>query len=101
MTKGKVFTFTIGIIDPFKDRKAADWAVRFISKLPGLVGVHPDADYTILIFDTLDNAILSRARFTETGNDAGYYIMNAEIQDDGLLVIRSAAYDIRTGGMVK
>lgn len=94
---GKFFAFVIGVIDPFRDREAADRAVEFIKKLPGLVGVHPNADYTVLVFDTLENAITSRAIYTETGNQAAYIIMNAEIGNDGVLMIQSPAYDSRDG----
>lgn len=89
-----VYMFAIGVIDPFIDLKAADAAVTFIKKLPGFVAVHPDITYTLLCFDTLENAIKSRGIWTETGNEAGRYIMNAVIdQDKGMLTVNDPAWD--------
>lgn len=94
----KVFVFAIGAIDPFQDRKAADAAVKFIKTLPGLVAVHPDREYTLLCFDTIGHAIYSWGMWTETGNGAGRYIMNA-IADrkKGELLVKSAAWDSQGG----
>ena len=75
-----VYLFSIGIIDPIRNRKAANRAVKFIKTLPGLVAVHPNPEYTLICFDTLDNAIRARARYTETGNQAGRYILEAEME---------------------
>lgn len=89
-----VYLFAIGIIDPVRNRKAADRAIKFIKTLPGFTAIHPDIEYTLLCFDTLDNAIRARARYTETGNQAGRYILEAEMeQKEGLLKIRKPAYD--------
>ena len=94
MKSGRVYLFAIGIIDPIRKRKAADRAVRFIKTLPGLAAVHPNPEYTLLCFDTLDNAIKSRARYTETGNDAGRYIMEGEIEEStGTLIVKDIAFD--------
>ena len=89
-----VYLFSIGIIDPIRNRKAANRAIKFIKTLPGLVAVHPNPEYTLICFDTLDHAIRARARYTETGNQAGRYILEAEMeQKEGLLKIRKPAYD--------
>lgn len=88
----KVFVFAVGAIDPFEDREAADRAVEFIRTLPGFVGVHPNMEYTLLCFDTLEHAQISRGMWTETGNVAGAHIMHGEImQDDGTLFIGEPA----------
>lgn len=90
----KVYTFAIGIIDPVRNRKAADRAVKFIKTLPGFTAIHPDIEYTLLCFDTLDNAIRARARYTETGNQAGRYILEAQIEKEkGLLKVEKPIYD--------
>lgn len=91
----KVYVFAIGNIDPINHRKAAKRAVEFITRLPGFKAVHPhNPDGTLLCFDTLDNAIRSRARYTETGNVAGRYIMEGTVDaDKGLLTIEKVAYD--------
>lgn len=89
-----VYLFSIGIIDPIRNRKAANRAVKFIKTLPGLVAVHPNPEYTLLCFDTLDNAIRARARYTETGNQAGRYILRAKAdKENGLLKVEKPVYD--------
>lgn len=93
-----VFTFAIGVIDPFIDRDNADRAIEIIKKLPGFVAVHPDMMCTLLCFDTLENAIISRGKWTETGNGAGRYIMNAKMEHEkGLLTVLSPAWDSQGG----
>ncbi len=90
----KVYLFSIGIIDPIRNRKAANRAVKFIKTLPGLVAIHPNPEYTLICFDTLDNAIRARARYTETGNQAGRYILEAQIEKEkGLLKVEKPIYD--------
>lgn len=93
-----VFLFAIGAIDPITDKEAADRAIEFIMGLPGFVAVHPNPEYTLLCFDTLDNAITSRGIYTETGNQAGRYIMNAVIDRDTLQV-NSPAWDSQGGNV--
>ena len=89
-----VYLFAIGIIDPIRNRKAANRAVKFIKTLPGLVAIHPNPEYTLICFDTLDNAIRARARYTETGNQAGRYILEAQIEKEkGLLKVEKPIYD--------
>lgn len=92
----KYYIFAVGVIDPFRDKKAARRAVKFIKTLPGFKALHPHPEYTLLCFDTLDNAITSRARYTETGNDAGRYIMEADLDEKtGTLIVRKPAYDAK------
>lgn len=92
----KVYLFAIGIIDPVRNRKAANRAIKFIKTLPGFIAIHPNPEYSLLCFDTLDHAIKARARYTETGNEAGRYIMQAEMNNaEGLLTIQGVAYDIK------
>ena len=92
----KLYLFAVGVIDPFRDKKAARRAVKFIKTLPGFKALHPNPEYTLLCFDTLDNAITSRARYTETGNDAGRYIMEAELDErTGTLKIQKPVYDAK------
>lgn len=89
-----VYLFSIGIIDPIRNRKAANRAIKFIKTLPGFTAIHPDIEYTLLCFDTLDNAIRARARYTETGNQAGRYILRAKAdKEKGLLKVEKPVYD--------
>lgn len=96
-----VYLFAVGAIDPIKHRKDAKQAVEFIKTLPGFVAIHPNLDYSLLCFDTLDNAIISRGKWTETGNDAARYIMEATIEKGkGLLTVKGPAWDSQ-GGQVQ
>ena len=94
----KVYTFAVNAIDPFSDMKAADAAIKLIKNLPGFVAVHPDLSYTLLCFDTLENAIASRGMWTENGNEAARYIMNAVIdKGKGMLTVDGPAWDSQGG----
>ena len=96
-----VFLFAVGVIDPLKNRKEANRAITFIKTLPGFVAIHPGVDYTLLCFDTLNNAILSRGKWTETGNNAGRYIMSATMdKEEGLLTVHGPAWESQ-GGQVQ
>jgi hypothetical protein len=95
----EVFILAIGSVpDPFEHPAAAKRTVEFISKLKGLVGVHPKPpEYTLLCFDSIANAVAARnmlIEFTVKSGCVGNYIMNGEISDDQqMLNIRNVAKD--------
>ena len=97
----KVFLFATDISPIKMTAQDYETAVEKISNLPGMIAVHPDMTYVLVMFDTLENAILSRGIWTEEGYNAGRYIMNGRIEDDGLTItVDSPAYDT-SGGPVQ
>ena len=93
-----VYVFSVGMIDLFSSQAAIDNTIGFIKKLPGFCAVHPDIMYTMLCFDTLENAITSRGMWTETGNNAARFIMNATIDHEkGMLIVKDPAWDSQGG----
>lgn len=96
----ELFVFAVGAFDPFSMKpEEAETLVMFIKNLPGFFAIHPDVNYNLLCFDTLEHAISSRGIWTETGNEAGRYIMNAKIEgDEETLMVGSPAWDSK-GGM--
>ena len=96
-----VFLFATDI-NPLKmSAQHYEAAVEKISSLPGMIAVHPDINYVLVIFDTLENAILSRGIWTEAGYNAARFIMSGRIEDDGLTItVNSPAYD-SSGGPVQ
>lgn len=100
-TVKKAFLFATDI-NPLKmSSQLYEAAVEKISSLPGMIAVHPDISYVLIAFDTLENAIMARGIWTESGYNAGRYIMNGRIEDNGLtLTVISPAYDT-SGGPVQ
>ena len=89
-----VFLFAVGVFLPDPA------TIFFLKSLPGFIAVHPSPEYTLLCFDTLENAIVSRGKWTETGEQAGRYIMNATMQPEkGLLTVKHPAWDSQGGKM--
>ena len=94
------YCFVVGIIDPFMDNESAERAIAFIKSLPGMIAVHPDVTYTILIFDTLDHARTSRGMWTEAGQKAGP-VMRGRIEEDGQTITVIEPADNMNGGRVQ
>ena len=93
-----VCVFAVGMIDLFSSQAAIDNTIGFMKSLPGFCAVHPDIMYTLLCFDTLENAITSRGMWTETGKNAARYIMKATIdREKGMLTVKSPAWDSQGG----
>ena len=92
------YVFAVGNLpDPILQPQEAEDFVMFMKPMSGLIGVHPMFPQgTLLAFDTLDNARFARDRVTESGNQAGHYIMNAEISENlQTLTINGPALDCR------
>lgn len=76
----KVYTVAVGIFDPFNRRSRK--AVKFISTLKGLVGVHPHyPDGTLILFRTENDAKIARNEMQSKGILTGRNICEAEIDD--------------------
>lgn len=74
MKEVKCWAFGVGNVNPFMKRSRD--AVKYISKLEGLVGVHPHyPDGTLIIFKTKNDAIRGmndlRAKGIQTGFNIG------------------------------
>lgn len=80
----KCYAITIpNLPDPILMQEEAQKVANFLSTLRGLLGLFPHyPEGTVLFFDSMDNARMARARFTEQGNPCGDYIVNAELTDD-------------------
>lgn len=75
-----LYSVTIGNFDPLK--KESIRALEFVSKLEGLVGVHPEYPRgTFLFFDTLNQAKRGRNRLQAVGIKTGTNIMRCESDD--------------------
>ena len=76
----KVYTVAVGNVNPLSRRSRK--AVKFISKLKGLVGVHPHyPDGTLILFDTENNAKIARNEMNAVGIVTGSNICEVEIDD--------------------
>lgn len=79
----RVFSVSTGRVDVFfkKSREAAEYVV----KRPGFIGVHPteDGNYTLWLFDTVNNAIGAKNLMKFRGIQVGNNICEFEIKDEG------------------
>lgn len=76
----KVYTVAVGNVDP--TNKYSRKAVEYISKLDGLVGVHPSYPRgTLILFDTENNAKIARNLMNAKGIQTGRNICEVEIDD--------------------
>jgi len=95
----KCYAITIpNLPDPILMQEEAQNVARFLKTLIGFIGFFPHfPEGTILLFETIDDARMARARFTEMGNPCGDYIINAELTNDkGTVTMRDIAE--RVGG---
>lgn len=92
----KCYTIAIpNLPNPVTHPALAKKTARFLKKCEGLLGVHPHyPEGTILFFDTLENAKAARWKFMSEGNKCGDYIMNAEMRDDGSVVVNGVAEQV-------
>ena len=96
----KVFLFATDISPLRMTPQDFETAVEKVSDLPGMIAVHPDVTYVLIIFDTLENAITARGIWTEAGYNAARYIMNGRIEDDGqTITVDSPVFDSHGGPM--
>lgn len=93
-----VFLFATDISPLNMSNRDFETAVEKVSDLPGMIAVHPDITYVLIIFDTLENAITARGIWTEQGYNAARYIMNGRIEDDGqTITVDRPAFDSQGG----
>lgn len=95
----KCYAITIpNLPDPILMQEEARAVAAFLNTMKGLIGFFPHfPEGTILLFETIDDARMARARFTEMGNPCGDYIINAELtKDKGTVTMRDVAE--RVGG---
>lgn len=73
---------TQNLPDPVFMPEEARKVAAFIDTLKGLVGYFPHPpEGTVLFFKTLDDARFARAQIAEQGNECGYYILRARINE--------------------
>lgn len=76
----KAWAVGVGNADPFN--RASREALKFISKLSGLVGVHPYYPRgTLILFDSENSAKIARNEMNAVGIVTGDYICEVEIDD--------------------
>ena len=76
----KAYTVAVGNINPLN--RGSRRTVKFISKLKGLLGVHPcPPDGTLILFDTENNAKIARNEMNAVGILTGCNICEVEIDD--------------------
>lgn len=97
----EVFLFATDISLLTMSQKDYEKAVKAVSKLPGLFGVHPDVAYVLIMFDKVEDAITARGIWTEKGYNAGRYIMSGRIEDDGLTITVDKPVHDCSGGPVQ
>ena len=94
----KVFLFATNMSPLGMPFNEFEKAVEKTKDLPGMIAVHPDVTYALIIFDTLENAITSRGIWTEAGYEAARYIMNGRIEDDWqTITVDDPAFDCQGG----
>lgn len=82
MREKEVWSVAVGNVNPFM--KASRDAVKFISTLEGLVGVHPHyPDGTLILFETENQAKIARNKMQEKGIVCGHNICKAFIPVKG------------------
>lgn len=84
------YAFVVGgMPNPLLHPRRAKQAEKYLkSEIEGLVGVHMyDKHHTFLVFGSLNDAKRARNRIIATGNAAGRSIMEAELSDDGALLV--------------
>lgn len=86
--------------DPILMQEEARQVAAFLRTLKGLIGFYPHyPEGTIMLFETLEDARMARARFTEQGNPCGDYIINAELtRDKSTVTMRDIAERVPEAG---
>ena len=80
MSEAKVYSVAVGNFNIFK-RKSRQ-AMKFISKLDGLVGVHPCYPHgQLILFKTENDAKIGRNRMNEKGIQTGHNICEVYVDE--------------------
>lgn len=80
MAEAKVYAVGVGNFNVFK-RKSRQ-AMKFISKLDGIVGVHPCYPYgQLILFKTENDAKVGRNRMNEKGIQTGHNICEVYVDE--------------------
>ena len=87
----KLYSVSTGRVDPLM--KASRDAVMFISKKEGFIGLHPtpDGNYTLWLFDSVNNAIGAKNLMKYRGIEVGNNICEFEMATDNTLEFRGVA----------
>ena len=76
----KAYTVAVGNINPLM--RASRYALKFIKKLNGFIGVHPHyPDGTLILFRTENDAREGKSRMESMGIKTGINICECEIDD--------------------
>ena len=76
----KAYTVAVGNINPLM--KSSRYALKFIKKLDGFIGVYPHyPDGTLILFRTENDAKKGKYRMESMGIQTGYNICECEIDD--------------------
>lgn len=87
----RVFSVATGVVSPFLKKSRA--AVDYITKLEGFVAVHPtpDGQYTLWLFDSVQNAIGAKNLMDHKGIQVGNNICEFEVAKDDAIEFRGVA----------
>lgn len=87
----KVYSVATGKIEPLM--KASREAVKYVSKRPGFIGLHntDDGNYTLWLFDTVNNAIGAKNLMKYRDIECGKNICEFEITAEDTIEFRGVA----------
>lgn len=83
----KCYGFAIGNGYGMRFKEYTDILSNVLEDAQGLIGVHPDARGTLLVFHDYDDAIKTRNLFEYYNLPTGRNIMECEYEDDTLTVM--------------
>lgn len=80
-----VYSVATGRIDPLMESSVK--AIQFVKKRKGFVGVHAteDGNFTLWLFDSLENAQGAKAQMKYKGILVGQNICEFEVEDDSIV----------------
>jgi len=77
-----VYSVATGRVSIFS--KASRDAVKYVSKLDGIIGVNVHDDFTLWFFDSANNAKMARNLMEDKGIACGKNICEFRVADDGV-----------------
>ena len=87
----KLYSVATGRIDPLMESSVK--AIQFVKKRRGFVGVQAteDGNFTLWLFDTIENAIGARTQMRYRGIAVGKNICEFEVEDDETISFKGVA----------